>query len=295
MKRLDISGIKLSKLDKKRGIKLPERPTLGLAEDLGIMVGDGNIGSFGGVGHNNYEVACTGHIITDCLYLGQHVRSLKLQLFGLLFDFSFRPSINTCKLRGYSKSLVRFYHEVIGLPLGSKRDIEVPRIILSSGREMKLGFLRGLADTDMTLVFKRTNREVLHYPVIKIGTVSKNLITGLNKILLESGFRPSVSYDMYRMHPKTKNPFVTHSLALNGKENLKKWVNKIGFNNPKNILRYNLWKTKGFSLPNKEIEKMLMGPEGFSAQLKAPASAACLNPRHRGFSQSIALAKSLVL
>lgn len=263
---LDVSGIELSKNDIKRELKLPDKLTKELAEDIGIMVGDGNIGFFSGAGHGNYEVGVTGNMITDHYYLSDHVNKLKLKLFGLKFRFETRYYINTCKLRVYSKGMVNFYNRIIGLPLGHKKDIGVPDIIMDSDIEIRGTFLRGLADTDMTLVFKRTDKNVLHYPVIKLGTASKYLVLDIKRILNDIGFEPSICCDMKSYHIKTKKTYTTNQLYLNGKHNLKKWVEKIGFSNPKNILRFRLWEENGFSLPNEEIERIMNGPEGIRIQ-----------------------------
>lgn len=259
MKSLDVSRIKLSNLDNRRELKLPEKLTPELAEDIGIMVGDGHICKSVG---SDYEIGIDGHIVTDRLYIKNHVKKLKKSLFGLDFVYSETLSINTCKIRCRSKNLVNFYNHVIGLPLGSKHDINVPKIIMNANVKIKRAFLRGLVDTDMTLVFKKMGKDVLHYPVIKMGTSSKNLVLDAKKALENIGFGPAVCCDLDGYQNKLKKTYTTHQLYLHGKKNLEKWINDIGFNNPKNILRYNLWKKQGYSLPSDQIEKIMSGPEG---------------------------------
>ena len=105
-------------------------------------------------------------------------------------------------------------------------------------------------------------------PVIKIGTVSKELVLSTKRLLEDVGFKPSICCDMKSYHTKSKKTHTTHQLYLHGKNNLRKWVNEIGFSNSKNILRYNLWRKHGYSLPNKEIERILAGPEGVSDRLR---------------------------
>jgi len=284
VERLSRQKIEFSKNDIKRGLKLPERLTPALAEDIGIMVGDGNIGFFTGLGHGNYEVGVTGNMITDYHFLSRYVKGLKLKLFGLGFYFQVRPAIKTCRLRMYSKGLVNFYNKTIGLPLGSKKNVGIPDIILNSDIINKKFFLRGLADTDMTLIFKRVKKDVLHYPVIKLGTVSINLVLHVKKMLEDIGFGPSISLNMEAYHTKAKKTYRTHQLYLNGKRNLQKWVQEIGFKNPKNLLRYNLWKNQGFSLPNNDIEKIMNGPEGIFCSAVPRKTAVRSNPRLLGFS-----------
>ncbi len=244
-----------------RKLKFPEKLTLELAEDIGIMVGDGHIGSFHKGGANN-TIEVAGNMVTDKLYHSNHISGLKQRLFGLPCYFSLRPEIHTCKLRIYSKGIVEFYSRIILLPTGKKKEIHVPKIIMESNNEIKKAFLRGLGDTDFTFSFKKRHKSFLYYPSIKLGTESKNLIMDCKSILEDVGFKPVTACDMVVIHTKTKKPFTTHQLFLYGKENYEKWVREIGFSNPKNWLKYRLWKENGFCPPNAEIEKMMSEPGG---------------------------------
>jgi len=270
--KLDISKVEFCRNDIKRKLKLPEKLTPELAEDIGIMVGDGNVCHYI---CGNFEVAVTGHMITDNVFLSKYVKQLKYNLFNLEFNFRLRPYINTCVLTTYSVGLLTFYNKAIGLPLGPKKDINIPDIIMNSNIEIKRAFLRGLADTDMTLTFRKKHKDVLYYPAIKIATSSKPLVLDVKKLVEELGFKASICCDRKTYHNKTKKTYITNELFLYGKNNLKKWVNEIGFNNPKNILRYSLWKKQGFSLPNEKIEKIMNRPRGISVSVQA-----CSNPRH---------------
>lgn len=244
----------------KRGLEIPERIKPELAEDIGIMVGDGCICYR--KNKNEYESSVVGHIITDRIFVKDFVRGLKRTLYNIDYRFTERHEINTCLLRIYSKGLFEFYTKIIGLPIGSKRETGIPNIIMNGNKQIKRFFLRGLADTDMTLVFKRAGKDVLHYPVIKLGTPNKNLVLDVKKVFEDIGFRPSICCGMKSYHTKTKKTYVTNGIYLTGKSNLNKWIEEIGFNNPKNILRYTLWKENGFSLPNEEIEEIMNGPRG---------------------------------
>lgn len=146
---IDVSNLEISEKDEKRGLKIPHKMTPELAEDIGIMVGDGNIGIFkGGKTLSNYEVAVKGNMITDYKYIMSFIKPLKYELFGLDFYSCIRPGIKVCRIRVYSKGLVNFYHKVIGLPLGAKGQIGVPETIKESNKNIKIAFMRGLADTD---------------------------------------------------------------------------------------------------------------------------------------------------
>ena len=261
MEVFNLSDVRMSKNDEKRGLELPDKMTPELAEDVGIMAGDGHISIQRRPSRTDYEVSCYGHAITDKSFIRDYVRVLKLELFNLMFNFR-ENADNTCVLRIRSVGLVNFYGSIIGLPLGSKHDISVPKAILCAKDDAKKCFLRGLADTDFTLVFRDYNGGELNYPLLKIDTSSKPLAVGLRDMLDSLGFKPSICCDMTSIHSVTKRPFTTHQLRLNGKKNLAKWVEEIGFRNPKNMLRYKIWKEGGSSLPNIDIERIMSEPGG---------------------------------
>ncbi|MBU0530552.1 MAG: hypothetical protein KKC05_02660, partial [Nanoarchaeota archaeon] len=140
---LDVSEIKFSRNDLKREIRLPEKLTLKLAEDIGIMTGDGYVSLCIRGTTKDYETGIAGHSITDKLYLKQFVNPLKEYLFNIKYKYLEKDS-NTYVLRLRSCAVMTFYHEIVGLPLGSKQKISVPNIIMTSNNNIKKAFLRGL-------------------------------------------------------------------------------------------------------------------------------------------------------
>src|SRR3989344_5603341 len=202
---LNIDNIEQSKNDIKRNLRLPEKMGILLAEDIGIMVGDGHVSTNKRERRAmDYVVACYGNAITDREYLKDYISNLKKKLFNLNFRFSDQKK-NTCELRIYSKGLVEFYTKVIGLPDGKKEQIKIPSIIKEGNKAVKCAFLRGLGDTDFSLTFKKRDKDYLNYPTIKINSSSKNLILDLREILYSLGVEHSISLMHEYIHPKTKN------------------------------------------------------------------------------------------
>ena len=80
--KFDLSKINFSKNDIKRGLNLPTEINKELAEDIGVMVGDGYIGKTirpkRGV---EYQIHCYGNAITDKLFYKFYVKNLKKSLF----------------------------------------------------------------------------------------------------------------------------------------------------------------------------------------------------------------------
>lgn len=260
--KFDLSKINFSKNDIKRGLNLPTKINRELAEDIGVMVGDGYIGkTIRPKRGTEYQVHCYGNAITDKLFYKFYVKNLKQNLFNLDFRFSDKKK-NTCVLEANSRGLLEFYTSIIGLPLGRKDDIKVPRLILGANNKIKSSFIKGLADSDFTFTFRKKNKEKPYYPLIKLGVASKNLIHDIEKLLSNFKFKYTVSYDLKYIHPITKKIFLTHEISLNGKENLARWMNIIGFNNPKNLLKYSIWKKHGFCVRDKEIRRIMSGLEG---------------------------------
>ena len=113
--------INFSRKDELRELKLPTSMTEDLAEDIGIMVGDGHIGAHSHKGCTNYEICVSGDAITDYSYINNYVSPLKKRLYNLKFFMFIAGKRRTeVRLQMYSKGLVEFYAKIIGLPLGKK-------------------------------------------------------------------------------------------------------------------------------------------------------------------------------
>ena len=217
--RLDVTDVNLSSKDLKKDIGIPDRINSDLAEDIGAMMGDGCIcyRKY----KNEYELSLVGHVITDWIYVNVFIKNLKRKLFNIDYNFIERPRINTCVIRTYSEGLFEFYTKTIGLPIGSKNNSRIPELIMNSKKYLKRAFLRGLVDTDMTLVFKKSGRNELTYPVIKMNSSNKNFVKDICMLLKDTEFRPSVSYDMISFHKGVNRSYITNGVYLNGKSNLK--------------------------------------------------------------------------
>jgi len=52
-----------------------------------------------------------------------------------------------------------------------------------------------------------------------------------------------------------KKIYLSYAINIVGKENLEGWMQKIGFQNRKHIIRYRVWKKFGFCPPYTNIKK----------------------------------------
>jgi hypothetical protein len=234
--KLDSSKINFSLFDKRRGLILPSKLTEELAEDIGIMVGDGHIGKFIRPASKtvDYVIACSGNAVSDLSYMLNHVKKLKHNLFGLDFQVSFKGKDKTeIRLKINSKGLLEFYTKIIRLPLNKKENIGIPSIIWTDISFVK-SCLRGIVDTDFSFDIKKNN-----YPVLKLKTASKRLVQDCKKAFKLVGLESSIKTGCVEIHSKTKRPFTTNYLYLSGREKVTKYIQEIGFNNPRNLKKIN--------------------------------------------------------
>ncbi|HJX05906.1 MAG TPA: LAGLIDADG family homing endonuclease [Candidatus Nanoarchaeia archaeon] len=198
-----------------------------LAEETGIHAGDGSMNVYKNNG-SLYTVAC--HKDDDREYMDNVILPLIKKIYGK----TPKPrnwSQGTYGFRICSKSIIEFKNQTLGLPLGKKDNIRIPEIIYND-KKLILPFLRGLFDTDGSVyIWSRANRRTQLYPRIYFSSISKILVWQVREALIKAGFR--VSYcEIVSKKPNEQN---VYRLALNGVEMTTKWVEEIGFHNPKNI------------------------------------------------------------
>lgn len=239
--KFDLSEIKLSKKDVKKGLKFPSEMNEKLAEDIGIMIGDGGVGTYKYHNLTNSIVSVDGNSLTDKEYLLKYITNLKLNLYNINFKPYFKKNRNEMRIRAYSKGLVEFYTKVIGLPLGKKTNIGIPPCVWENNLFIK-ACLRGIIDTDGNFQLRANN-----YPQIKLGVSSKKLIEDCKKSFKLLGIETSVKTDCTHIHCVTKHPYIINYLYLSGREKFAKYVKLIGFSNQNNLLK---------------LQKY-MGPRGF--------------------------------
>jgi hypothetical protein len=242
----DTSSIKFSWKDKIKGIKLPQELTEELAEDIGIHIGDGSM-YLSGPSKQSYILRYSGHVTEDKEYYFNRIIPLKKTLFNVKTNGKiFKPRNNEFGIVICSKAVYNFYLKIISIPSGKKYEIiDIPKIIKMSNREIQCSFIRGLADTDFSITFKRksTKHDLNYYPVISANFASKKLVKDLKLILTDLGFKVVTLERMGRRYEKFHQ---TNVININGRKNLKLWMKLIGFNNPKHVTKYLIWKKFGF-------------------------------------------------
>ncbi len=261
--KLDISKVEFSRTDIKKDLKIPSTLTPELSYLIGIHIGDGTMNIYRrNDGFNGHPIGYSGHLIDEKEFHIKIIKPIFKGLFNREINIRFDRRKNHSCIHSYtnSKGIITFFNRVIGIPLGSKKDIHIPEIIRKSNMRIKREFIKGLGDTEFSLVFKRRYRNKHYYPVISFSTQSKNLQKEVIDILTEMRFNPR-HISEYPTFRNGKQLFI-NQINLNGLDNLNQWMKKIGFNSTKHMTKYQIWKKHGFC-PSKtnilERQKILKG------------------------------------
>lgn len=239
--KLDISKIEFSKNDIKRGIKLPDKLTIDLAHLIGIHLGDGCLVNRK---HGN-RISYNGHFINEHIWYENYLSPLILKLFNL--DIKPRKGHNSVEITLHSKARYNFLDKVCGLPSGSKENCNIPKIILNGNIQIKKIFLRGLADTDFSLVFKNRHKNINYYPVINYESPNENIHVFCKHTLESLGFN---LYSNNRNRFRNNKKLHSFYFQINGVIAFRKWMDEIGFTNDNQLTKIKVWEKYGF-LPAK--------------------------------------------
>ena len=217
----------------KQNLVLPLNYSNDLAEETGIHIGDG----FMNIYKKDYasRYVYSGHA-TDDFEFSLYVKVLMKRLYNLNPS---RENIqkNTIMLHYSRKGLIEFKYK-LGLPLGVKNNIKIPQWIMEN-RKFKIACVKGIFATDGSLLFQKKYRTVNYYPQLKISSKSKELINQIYAIFNELNIKSSVCCDK---EISIRHPNIIWLCFIYGRENLQKFVETIGFSNPKHLRKYNNWK-----------------------------------------------------
>ncbi len=210
-----------------------------LNEDLaylcGVLVGDGSIAIR--EHKNEYLINCGGNPKDEVTFYQEVISPLFRKLFGL--DIKARSLGKTYGVIIYSKNLVEFLVEKIGLSKSPKKELNVPRDFYRN-QKLLLSFISGVADTDFS--FKLRNKV---YPVISGCSKSRVLMEEISSILEKFEFKVCRTFDYKNIDPRLKNGYnIINRIDINGHEAFKRWINLIGTRHPKNIQKFTLWKER---------------------------------------------------
>jgi len=197
-------------------IKKP-RKSKELAEFIGIAIGDGGI--------SKYQIVITLHKIDDLEY-SKFVNNLMKKLFGISPSIYYRPNYSVINITISRVELVKFFVKM-GLRIGNKiqQGINIPKWIKNNNR-YKIACLRGLIDTDGSIIIHKYRSRGKYYTYKKIGFTSRSpfLLKSVSEILngLNIKHRFMKRYD----------------IRIEAKEDVKNYFKIVGTHNPKHLKRY---------------------------------------------------------
>ena len=195
--------------------------SLELCELVGIIIGDGNI-----YDKKPFYVEISGHPKDDMEYITLHVK----KLVEKELNYSPRISVRShaIRLRINKKKFVEKLKK-IGIETGNKkrRNLLIPPSILKFKSKVK-ACIRGIFDTDASLYFDRRKCYISPYVRIELHMYCLKLLVQISKILHELGINSKIS--------KKKQ-----SLYINGYNNVKSFLKKIGLSNVKHLRRLSIF------------------------------------------------------
>ncbi|MCR4335621.1 MAG: hypothetical protein NUV57_03740, partial [archaeon] len=252
--KINFKGVEFSLQDVSRGVTIPQEINELVAEEAGWHAGDGSLFTpYTGVEYNYQLGGDPNEEIDFYKYISLSIKKI--------YNLGIKPKLlSKGNLLGLvvSSKAVFTYKKYLGFPVGDKANIiETPSKILNSkNKKIKAAFIRGLADTDFSLVFNKKHKTKHYYPTIVGALNSKILIEQVFLMLKELGFRPSKR----TIIRKDKN--TQYGVFLQGNEQLEKWIKEISFNNSKHTTKYLVWKKFGFCPAKTKIKERYLMLEG---------------------------------
>lgn len=203
----------------------PSLDDLNLAYETGFHIGDGNLARY----PPHYRYVLSGNRSTEFAFYSGTLVPLIRGLYGA------QPSLytenNSVFATTYSKPLVLFKLEQVGLPVGPKDQLlHLLGSITSRGNRSIAHLLSGLFDADGSPKIRRTASG--NYPRISLAQKVKGVIEDVQYLLSD---RFDISSTTYRNDYFDKRSSVTATrwfIDINGFDNLAKFTAQIGSRHP---------------------------------------------------------------
>lgn len=143
--------IQPSWIDIKKKVKIPNEMTEKLAEETGIHIGDGNLNaSLTKEGYNSYRYGVSGDLTDELIYHQEHIKKLIEEIYNITPNILKREDKNNIETYCRSRAVVEFKNKFLGLPVGSKLTIKIPKLILGS-KKFQINCMVGIIDTDFSI------------------------------------------------------------------------------------------------------------------------------------------------
>jgi len=241
--------VEFSRGDERFKIRIPEEINEDVAEETGIHLGDGHCSSIKKKnGGHGYCIIICGSMRDEMPYYNQHIK----QLYERLYNKEVKPKVlgpGTYGICVLSKAIFTFKTNVLKLPNGKKCSVcKIPDAIIQKEDNIIKSCIRGIVDTDFGLEFANKYRS----PTLSGSFASKELVAQLKTFFSFFGYNPKTEFFIPR------DGRVIHRIRIHGKKMLEKYVSDIGFNNPKHMTKYQIWREFGHCPPRTTLNDRIL-------------------------------------
>ncbi len=212
-------------------LRNPLKITPELAEETGWHIGDGSMNYYKQGNKTKGLYQLRGHIEDDKPHYILRIKPLFEKLYKIKINLRTMPSTRVFGFQVWNCNLINF-KKGLGLPLGKKINISIPKIFLES-KELKKAIVRGIFDTDGGIYLEPKNNKL--YPRLYITTVSLNLSKQLLNIFKKLNIR-ATSYS--QLNNKDFNRQRAYFIYIRGTEMFHKFMKEINPQNFKHIAKY---------------------------------------------------------
>lgn len=166
---LDISKVEFSKNDIRFGIKIPKVLSEDLCYETGTHIGDGHLSCYKRKYGTLYLIDYSGDFRDEYEFYQNVLIPILQRLYNKKLS-PYKSTKNTVKLIIKSKAITTFKINSLNLANGSKKGvIKIPSIIMDAYLNFRKECLRGIFDTDFSMVFRHGK-----YPKITGDVIAEN-------------------------------------------------------------------------------------------------------------------------
>ena len=192
-----------------------------LCELIGAFIGDGFTNKYGSM----YMIQYTGNRTLDEPYITKRLKSIIKEISPNSNPIISKKD-NTIRLTVYSKEFYILLTKRFNFKPGKKvYTVTIPKEITDSKNQQLINScIRGIYDTDGSVFYDK--RKIYKKPYIRIHlcSVSFGLINQVYDILKKN-----------KLNPRISRSYNKHVIQINGVENCKKFIKKIGFSNKRHL------------------------------------------------------------
>ncbi len=223
-----------------------------MAELIGVIIGDGCINKYWN--SNQYRIFISGNPIEDKDYMENYLPELIKKCIGKEIK-PFMGKNGAYILQFTGKSFCEFLFK-FGIKENKSKTVRIPEEIKVNDELLKY-CIKGISDTDFTIIFTKKHTNKNFYPRISAQFASENLVRDLEFSLRKFGFTLNTKYNRGVKDRRGYN-WIVNTINLDGPNNLKKWMYHIGFSNLRILSRIMLWKLKGYLQPKSNLSERLI-------------------------------------